>query len=96
MVSIHSEQMQPSSPTSTSKFTEHPWWDDEKGWKHILNNLRLIAQPFILFNLIYPWLIIFPIPQLFQVVSKLQSIVYSFASPIFIFLTHTEFYFSSA
>jgi SRSO17 transposase len=64
MVSLHSEQMQPSPPTSPSKLTQHPWWDDNKGWKNILNNLRLVVQPFILFNLIQPWLTVFPIPQL--------------------------------
>jgi SRSO17 transposase len=54
MVSLHSEQMRPSPPPSQSKLAEHPWWDNGKGWKNILNNLRLTAQPFILFNLIQP------------------------------------------
>jgi hypothetical protein len=44
--------------------TEHPQWDRGKGWKNILNNLRLVSLPFICFNLILPWLNIFPIPQL--------------------------------
>ena len=96
MVSLHSEQMQPSPPTSSSKLAQHPWWDDNKGWKNILNNLRLIAQPFILFNLIQPWLIVFPIPQISLGFAKLQSIVYRLTSPLFIFLTHPDFVFSSA
>ena len=96
MVSLHSEQIRSSPPDSQSQFASHPWWDHGKGWKNILNNLRLVIQPFILFNLIYPWLTIFPIPQLSLGFSKLQSIVYRLTSPIFPSLAHPEFYFSSA
>jgi hypothetical protein len=53
-------------------------------------------QSFILFNLIYPWLTIFSIPQLSLGFSKLQAIVYRLTSSIFPFLPHLEFYFSSA
>ncbi len=96
MVSLHSEQMHPFPPKSPSKLTAHPWWDDGKGWKNLLNNLRLIIQPFILFNLIQPWLTVFPIPQLSLGFAKLQSIIYRLTSPTFIFLTHSDFEFSSA
>lgn len=96
MISLHSEQMRPSLPEPQSQFASHPWWDNGKGWKNILNNLRLVIQPFVLFNLIYPWLTVFPIPQLSSGFSKLQSIVYRLTSPIFIFLADPEFYFSSA
>ena len=96
MVSLHSEQMGFSPPQRESKLCSHPWWNDEKGWKNILNNLRLITQPFTLFNLISPWLTVFPIPQLSLGFSKLQSIVYNLTSPIFIVLTNPDFYFSSA
>jgi SRSO17 transposase len=96
MVSLHSEQMLQAPPQRESKFASHPWWDNGNSWKNILNNLRLIAQPFILFNLIYPWLTVFPIPQLSRGFSKLQSIIYSLTSSIFISLAHPDFYFSSA
>lgn len=98
MVSLHSEQMFSAPPQSKlkTKFASHPWWDDGKGWKNILNNLRLIIQPFTLFNLIYPWLTVFPIPQLSNGFSKLQSIVYRLTSPISTILAHPGFYFSSA
>ncbi|MDZ4878004.1 MAG: IS701 family transposase ISNpu5 [Chroococcidiopsis cubana SAG 39.79] len=96
MVSLHSEQMLQAPPQRESKFASHPWWDNGNSWKNILNNLRLTAQPFILFNLIYPWLTVFPIPQLSLGFSKLQSIVYSLTSSISIFLAHPDFYFSSA
>ena len=56
MVSLHSQQMLSATSQSKlkSKLASHPWWDDGKGWKNILNNLHLIIQPFTLFNLIYP------------------------------------------
>lgn len=96
MVSLPAAQMHPHPPDTQSKFASHPRWDNGKGWKHILNNLRLILQPFILFNLILPWLTVFPISQLSLGFAKLQSIVYRLTSSIFIFLAHPEFYFSSA
>ncbi|WP_045868592.1 IS701-like element IS701 family transposase [Tolypothrix sp. PCC 7601] len=96
MVSLHSEQLFQSPSQRESKFDSHPWWDNGNGWKNILNNLRLIIQPFTLFNLIYPWLTVFPIPQLALGFFKLQSIIYSLTSSIFISLIHPDFYFSSA
>lgn len=96
MVSLHSEQIRLSDPEPQLEIASHPWWDNGKGWKNILNNLRLVIQPFILFNLIYPWLTVFPIPQLSLGFSKLQAIVYRLNYPIFINLAHPEFYFSSA
>jgi len=29
---------------------QHDWWDKGQGWKNILNNLRLVIQPFVFFN----------------------------------------------
>ncbi len=43
------------------EFSQHKWWDFHKGWKSTLNNLRLIVQPYIFFNLINPWLAVFDI-----------------------------------
>jgi SRSO17 transposase len=96
LVSLHSESLRPSPPDAQSTFASHPWWDNGKGWKNILNNLRLILQPFTLFNLIQPWLSVFSIPQLSLGFAKLQSIVYYLTSSIFTFLTHPDFHFSSA
>jgi hypothetical protein len=96
MVSLHSESLRPSPPEPQSEFASHPGWDNGKGWKNILNNLRLILQPFTLFNLIQPWLSVFLISHLSLGFAKLQSIVYRLTSPVFIFLSHPEFYFSSA
>jgi len=96
MVSLHSEQMRPWTSDSQSLFASPRWWDNGKGWKNILNNLRIRLQPFTLFYLIQPWLTVFPIPQLSLGFAKLQSIVYRLTPSIFIFLSHPDFYFSSA
>ncbi|MFN6456059.1 MAG: IS701 family transposase [Nostoc sp. EfeVER01] len=45
---------------SDADFSNHQQWNHESGWKNTLNNLRLIAQPLLLFWLIYPWIHIFP------------------------------------
>lgn len=41
-------------------FSDHPQWNHQSGWKNVLNNLRLVGQPLLLFWLIYPWLDVFP------------------------------------
>jgi SRSO17 transposase len=46
------------------QFSQHQWWNKETGWKNVLNNLRLIIQPYIFFCLITPWLKVFHIPSL--------------------------------
>ncbi|MGB8698497.1 MAG: IS701 family transposase, partial [Thermosynechococcaceae cyanobacterium] len=64
--------------------------------KNLLNNLRLIMQPFIYFNLIKPWLKIFQIPQLEHGFSRLISLMNRFANRIFPPLFGPPFVFSSA
>jgi len=39
---------------------EHPEWDEGTGGKTGVWDLRLISLPFLLFNLILPWLKVFP------------------------------------
>jgi len=53
--------------------------------KNILNNLRLVIQPFVFFNLIKPWLIVFPISYLsmgfstlIALMNRLQALVEKF------------------
>lgn len=60
------------------KLAEHPWWNQTKGWKHRLNNLQLIIQPYIYFCLIKPWLDVFKIPQLRSGFSRLITIMNEF------------------
>lgn len=40
-------------------WTSHPQWNHQIGWKHVLNNVRLLIQPSLLLWLIFPWLEIF-------------------------------------
>jgi SRSO17 transposase len=64
-LSLHSTSLYPQSDFQgnnklsvvVKKFSLHPWWDEGTGWKNLLNNLRLVLQPFVLFNLIRPWLV---------------------------------------
>jgi hypothetical protein len=51
-------------PTPTDRFSEHRWWDSGQGWKNILNNLRLMLQPYVFHCLLLPWLLLFDIPGL--------------------------------
>ena len=46
------------------KFHQHKWWDRGKGWKNLLNNLRLIIQPYVYYCLLYGWLEVFDLPFL--------------------------------
>jgi SRSO17 transposase len=95
LVSLYSERLNQSQRTTQRVFSEHPWWDKKKGWKNLLNNLRLINQPFVYYNLIKPWLEVLPIPHLKSVFSQLTSLMNRFANRI---LTHpfvSGFLFSS-
>ena len=58
LVSLHSQVLNnpPNQDINSfpdpivEKFREHQWWDKNQGWKNLLNNLRLVMQPFIFFN----------------------------------------------
>ena len=64
------------------RLAEHPQWDSGKGWKNFLNNLRLITLPFLCFNLILPWLKVFPIPQLSLGFPRLIALMNFFPSAV--------------
>jgi SRSO17 transposase len=56
-----SDGMETKEPESQEgDFSEHRQWDHKGGWKNVLNNLRLVVQPLLLFWMIYPWLDVFP------------------------------------
>ena len=59
-------------------FSNHQQWNHESGWKNTLNNLRLIAQPLLLFWLIYPWIHIFPNSNLLLGFNQLISALNQF------------------
>jgi hypothetical protein len=72
LVSLHSQNLHnmegkgtnESTDPVVSKFREHQWWGFGQGWKNLLNNLRLVMQPYYFFNLLKPWLRVFPITHL--------------------------------
>ena len=56
-----SAQIETESQKSNSvDFSNHQQWNHASGWKNVLNNLRLVVQPLLLFWLVSPWLDIFP------------------------------------
>lgn len=59
-------------------FSRHKWWDKGKGWKNVLNNLRLIIQPLVYGCLLSPWLEVFPIPFLKEGFNKLITLMNGF------------------
>lgn len=67
-----------------------------KGWKHRLNNLQLIIQPYIYFCLIKPWLKVFEIPHLSIGFSKLVTIVNKFKGWVLPKEQLPQLFFSSA
>jgi len=96
MVSLHSDSLNHSLLPVSNKFQSHQSWDENKGWKNLLNNLRLILQPFVCFNLLTPWLKVFPIPQLSLGFPRLISIMNQFNCLQPLSELWSNFYFSSA
>jgi SRSO17 transposase len=72
LVSLHSQNLHnmegkginESTAPVVCKWSEHQWWDFGQGWKNLLNNLRLVMQPYQFFNLLKPGLRVFPITHL--------------------------------
>ncbi len=104
MVSLHSQVLnnqpqfgvnKPTDPV-VAKFSEHDWWDFGKGWKNLLNNLRLVIQPFIFFNLLKPWLRVFPVSHLSIGFLTLIALMNRMRGAIPDTLSSEDFLFSSA
>ncbi len=80
MICLHSKSFNPAVAPISEIFQEHELWDSGKGWKSLLNNIQLILQPSVYFNLILKWLKIFPIPQLSlgfpRFIAKINEINY--------------------
>jgi SRSO17 transposase len=54
----------PESPVSPATTRAHPAWTEDASWKHRLDNLRLLLQPFVCACLLLPWLHLYPLPHL--------------------------------
>lgn len=96
MVSLHSYQLGKTSGAIEEILAENPEWDQKLGWKNLLNNLRLILEPFISFNRIKPWLKVFPIPQLEQGLLQLIALMNVFGKRLDLPPWPEDFHFSSA
>ena len=104
LVSLHSQALstlnQPLDHISSTGLglllSEHEQWNQQRGWKNLLNNLRLVIQPLVIFNLLKSWLNIFPVPQLHTGLNRLIAFMNRFPGAIPPPSTHTDFHFSSA
>jgi SRSO17 transposase len=78
MVSLQTAVFAPLSTetwASRSPARRHAWWDDGPGWKHTLNNLRLLIQPFCSACLLLPWMAVFPVPDLMNSLEFLVTCI---------------------
>lgn len=94
----NSEKLAPTISGSRVRelLKEHPQWDEGTGWKNWLNNLRLISLPFLCFNLILPWLKVFPIPHLSLGFPRLIALMNFFPSAVPQPTLEVDYSFSSA
>jgi SRSO17 transposase len=70
-----------TEPPPATPLEAHPAWDQGNGWKHHLNNLRLLLQPYICSCLLLPWLGLVPLPRVQAVhigLAALGSLVDTF------------------
>jgi SRSO17 transposase len=75
---------------------EHRHWDFKTGWKNLLNNLRLIVQPFVASQLMQFWLKVFPIPELSVGLNRLIAFMNRFPGAIPLADASADFHFSSS
>lgn len=95
MVSLFAEAFNDTCPLAHQQFAQHPWWNNQSGWKHLLNNLRLIIQPLICFNWLKRWLEVFPIAPLEAGFKQLMHKMNQFVCPLVHWL-NLQLLFSSA
>jgi len=63
-----------SAPEPAAALEAHPAWDTGNGWKHHLNNLRLLLQPYVCSCLLLPWLPLVPLPHVQAVQTGLATL----------------------
>jgi SRSO17 transposase len=77
LVSLQSPVFAPLWPPIASPVLHHPFWEVASGWKHTLNNLRLLLQPFLALHTLLPWLSVFAVPHLARALHSLIALVNS-------------------
>lgn len=74
-----------SSPTEPDpvleEFSQHLHWQDGTNWKSVLNNLRLVVEPYVFYQRLKPWLAVFPIPGMHRSFWKLTECMNQFRAP---------------
>lgn len=95
MVSLFADAFNQSCPLAHQQFAQHPWWKHQRGWKHWLNNLRLIVQPLTCSNWLKPWFSIFPTASLSRGLQRLIDQMNQFYCPC-IHQLNLQLLFSSA
>ena len=81
-VSLFADAFNDACPLAHQQFAQHPWWNNQSGWKHLLNNLRLIIQPLICFNWLIRWLEVFPVTSLEAGFKQLMHQMNQFVCPL--------------
>lgn len=82
MVSLFADAFNDICPLAHQQFAQHPWWNNQSGWKNLLNNLRLVIQPLICFNWLKRWLEVFPIASLATGFEQLLHKMDRFVCPL--------------
>ena len=95
MVSLFADAFNDACPLAHQQFAQHPWWNNQSGWKSLLNNLRLVIQPLICFNWLKRWLDVFPNASLEMGFKRLMQQMNQFFCPLVHRLT-LQLMFSSA
>lgn len=95
MVSLFADAFNDICPIAHQQFAQHPWWNNQSGWKNVLNNLRLVIQPFICFNWLKRWLEVFPVTSLEAGFEQLMHQMNQFVCPLVPWLNR-QLMFSSA
>ncbi len=58
LLSLNSSSLTDSEGSQLNiDWTSHPQWNHRIGWKHVLNNVRLLIKPSLLLWLIFPALL---------------------------------------
>lgn len=95
MVSLFADAFNDICPIAHQQFAQHPWWNNQSGWKNVLNNLRLVIQPLICFNWLKRWLEVFPVTSLEAGFEQLMHQMNQFVCPLVPWLNR-QLMFSSA
>jgi SRSO17 transposase len=69
-----SQASPPDASSPPAPLEAHPAWDTGSGWKHHLNNLRLLLQPYVCSCLLLPWLALVPLPHVQAVQTGLAAL----------------------